>query len=181
MSEIWSLVFRGLTSDVWFPRSSDITRLMSVVRFLMFYFWCLMFDVRRLISDVWCMTSWWQTSDVWFVMSDIWCLVSDIRRLTSCVWCLMSDVWCTIYDVWCRTDVWYLISAVCHRDTGNFLPGEAVDHLLKNFSQVAQIVTKRTVEKKRGPYDATMSAVLAYEGGSILEQFFRVNTSQFWA
>ena len=42
-----------------------------------------------------------------------------------------------------------------HRRTGNFLPGGAVNHLPKKFSEVAQIFTKRTVEKKRGPYYAT--------------------------
>ena len=50
-----------------------------------------------------------------------------------------------------------------HRRTGNFLPGGAVNHLPKNFSQVARIFPKRTVEKKRGPYDATTEA-----SGSIL-------------
>ena len=46
--------------------------------------------------------------------------------------------------------------------------GGAVNHLPKKFSQVARIFPKRTVEKKRGPYDATTGAALAYEGGSIL-------------
>ena len=61
------------------------------------------------------------------------------------------------------------ISPNCrHRRTGNFLPGGAVNHLPKKFSQVARIFPKRTVEKKRGPYDATTEAALAYEGGAIL-------------
>ena len=46
-------------------------------------------------------------------------------------------------------------SADINRRKGNFLPGGAINHLPKNFSQVARIFTKRTVEKKRGPYDAT--------------------------
>ena len=32
---------------------------------------------------------------------------------------------------------------VSHRRTGNFLPGGAVNHLPKKFSQVAQIFTKQ--------------------------------------
>ena len=55
-----------------------------------------------------------------------------------------------------------------HRRTGIFLPGGAVNHLPKKFSQVARIFPNRTVEKKRGPYDATTEAALAYEGGAIL-------------
>ena len=58
-----------------------------------------------------------------------------------------------------------------HRRTGNFLPsggGGAVNLLPKKFSQVARILPKRTVEKKRGPHDATTEAALVYEGGSIL-------------
>ena len=46
--------------------------------------------------------------------------------------------------------------------------GGAVNLLPKKFSQVARILTKRTVEKKRGPHDATTEAALVYEGGSIL-------------
>ena len=39
----------------------------------------------------------------------------------------------------------------------------------KPFAQnIQRIFPKRTVEKKRGPYDATTEAALAYEGGSIL-------------
>ena len=49
-----------------------------------------------------------------------------------------------------------------------FCQGGAVNHLPKKFSQVARIFPKRSVEKKRGPYDATTGAALAYEGGSIL-------------
>ena len=62
-----------------------------------------------------------------------------------------------------------------HRRTGNFLPGRrrAVNHLPKKFSQVAQIFTKRTVDKKRGPYGATTLAVLTYGGGSITVTVFQ--------
>ena len=59
---------------------------------------------------------------------------------------------------------------VQHRRTGHFCQGGGggVNHLPKKFSQVARIFPKRTVEKKRGPYDETTEAALAYEGGSIL-------------
>ena len=53
-----------------------------------------------------------------------------------------------------------IIKRCLHRRTGNFLP--------KKFSQVARILPKRTVEKKRGPHDATTEAALVYEGGPIL-------------
>ena len=49
-----------------------------------------------------------------------------------------------------------------------FCQGGAVNHLPKKFSQVARIFPNRTVETKRGPYDATTEAALAYEGGAIL-------------
>ena len=49
-----------------------------------------------------------------------------------------------------------------------FCQGGAVNLLPKKFSQVARILPKRTVEKKRGPHDATTEAALVYEGGSIL-------------
>ena len=43
----------------------------------------------------------------------------------------------------------------------------------KKFSQVAQIFTKRTVDKKRGLYGATTLAVLTYGGGSITVTVFQ--------
>ena len=46
-----------------------------------------------------------------------------------------------------------------------FCQGGAVNHLPK---KIQRIFPKHTVEKKRGPYDATTEAALAYEGGSIL-------------
>ena len=61
-----------------------------------------------------------------------------------------------------------IIKRCLHRRTGNFLPGGAVNLLPKKFSQVARILPKRTVEKKRGPHDATTEAALVYEGGPIL-------------
>ena len=54
-----------------------------------------------------------------------------------------------------------------HRRTGNFLPGGAVNYLPKKIPPSCPNFYE-TVEKKRGPYDATTWAVLAYEGGSIL-------------
>ena len=36
------------------------------------------------------------------------------------------------------------MQGLCHRRTGNFLPGGAVNHLPKNISQVAQIFTKES-------------------------------------
>ena len=59
-----------------------------------------------------------------------------------------------------------------HRRTGNFLPGGGKPFAQKNSRKLSNFY--KTVEKKRGPYDAGTEAVLAYESGSI--QFFRVNT-----
>ena len=54
--------------------------------------WCLLPDVRHLMSDGWYQMSyvWYQTFDV---TSDVRRLMSDDRRLMSYVWCLMF-VWC---------------------------------------------------------------------------------------
>ena len=51
-----------------------------------------------------------------------------------------------------------------HRHTGYFLLGGrgAANHLPKKFSQVAQIFTKK-VQKKRGPYDATINIGRTYK------------------
>ena len=62
--------------------------------------WCLLPDVRRLTSDIWC-----QTSDIRCHMSDIRRLMSDVtsdvRRLMSDDRRLMSYVWCLMF-VWCH-------------------------------------------------------------------------------
>ena len=81
--------------------------------------WCLLPDVRRLTSDVWC-----QTSDIRCHMSDIRRLMSDVtsdvRRLMSDDRRLMSYVWCLMF-VWCHqmsddrrlmSYVWYQTSDV---------------------------------------------------------------------
>ena len=65
-----------------------------------------------------------------------------------------------------------------HRRTGNFFARGAVNHLPNKILASCPNFYE-TVETKRGPYDAITKAVLAYEGGSILQQFFRVNTFQF--
>ena len=73
---------RLLILDVWFQRS-DIRRLMSYVTRPLY-------DVRHLISDIWCLML-----DIWcfILMWDVWCLMSDVWRFLSDVRRLMSEVW----------------------------------------------------------------------------------------
>ena len=80
------------------------------------------------------------------------------------LWFSSSASCCSCFDYFVVIEIAFMdnqaqitetISRLEHRRTGNFLPGGAVNHLPKKFSQVARIFTKRTVEKKRGSYDAT--------------------------
>ena len=83
-------------SDVW-CLLSDVRRLMSGLWCLMSEVWCLLSNVRRLMYDVLCLLS-----DVRRLTSGVWWLVSRVRRLMSEVCCLMSDTWC-LSHVWCHT------------------------------------------------------------------------------
>ena len=129
MSGIWCLMYVwGPTSDVRLMPDVMI-RLMSL-RYLMWEVRRLIYNVRCLMSDDWCLT--WDiilisdircltseiihlshirclTSDIGRHMSDVWCLMSKIcsKRLMYDVWYLMffvrhlmSDIWCLMY-VWC--------------------------------------------------------------------------------
>ena len=111
-------------SDVWFCCLMYclvfvVKRLMSDIWCLVYYVWCLI-----LFSDIWCLVFvvWGQTSDVRCLMLDVWCpissvccLMSDVWRLVSRVWYnfMMSDIWCLMSDVWClMPDAWHLRSDI---------------------------------------------------------------------
>lgn len=125
-------------SDVW-HRATNIRRMISNVKGLMFVVWSLTSDVCCQTSDVtclmfvvWCQTSvvWCETSDVCCLMSDVWCHTSDIlclmfvvRRLTweSDIRQQASDIRHLMYDICFLTsdfcclmaNVWCSMSDVC--------------------------------------------------------------------
>ena len=92
---------RCLTSDIG-RQMSDVWCLMSKIcsKRLMYDVWYLMFFVRHLMSDIWCMSdvsrlmSLKHISDIRRLMCDIY-MMSHVRRLIY-VWSMTSDVRCLI-------------------------------------------------------------------------------------
>ena len=66
-----------------------------------------------------------------------------------------------------------------HRRTGNFLSGGAVNHLPKKNSRKLPKFLRNSRKETRAIRCNNVGHT-GTEGGSMLWQFFRVNTSQFW-